>query len=337
MDRFRVAALVLGCLLVGTGLGRGYATMSPTFTASARVFTNLAPSFSAYSATLAGTTGNWYDVANLPAIAQGQFLRKSKDFRLLRSFIASYANKFSPPLRNADELETVAKRVLVTPMVINKDSGDPFVEFRFQFGREVSGVDFLNAYLAKLVLETSAEMREQGRTGLETLKSNYQLELARLRMLRDLTAKQKVFDYQESLSIAKAAGIDKPVLDNLIGTTAVVTGSPKGETPLFYYGTKILQEQIGALTHRIGNDEAIPEWPTLESATQIVEQRLLKMDSVQISPVVSDSARLSNGFGIGVWTGLGAMLGFCLAILIIWLGHQFKTNRVSIPVIGRAS
>jgi hypothetical protein len=132
-----------------------------------------------------------------------------------------------------------------------------------------------------------------GAASLQALRVEKERELDRLRGQRDISLKQAVARYDDTLNTATSAGIERPIVANLGSTAAIVAGN--SQVPLYYYGSVILKSEMKNLASRVGDDLAIPEFAAIQSSSKDVESRLAALARVKITPVmISEDAFQSD-------------------------------------------
>ena len=239
--------------------------------------------FVSFSDILSITPGNWYSPVNVVATAKQAFLMRAQDRDYLRAYVLSHEALF--PKANLDDPEALLKIVYERfDFIISKDASDDALQFRFRYGNGTSGAQFLNSFVKAAIDKTTENLYANGRLSLAAVKKSKEIELERLRVMRDIAAKQLMLTYREALDTAKNAGIEKPIVLNLSNVSASVANNR--EPPLFYFGTQILTLELKHIEQRTGNDFAIPEFGSLSSSIADLDQRLNQLDQTLGAPIV---------------------------------------------------
>ena len=273
--------------------------------------------FTEFSTLLQGTAGSWYSIDSVSESAYDLFVRNAQNGETREAALAAGRSMFPDAVReDSSAVPHLAGMISVVlgDGKINLSGKTTTISIRYK--ERWQPASLLNKYVAELIAGTARSMIDSGHSGLEALRGGYQRDLARLRSVRDVAAKQTAFTYGEALSTAIAAGIDGPITTNLGTTAAVVAGN--SQFPLYYYGKNILQHEIKNIESHIGNDLAIPEFAGIQAMTKDIDARLaalalVKLQPVVVSEVASDSGRIASPSPIGIvllCLGIGAACGY---------------------------
>jgi len=288
-----------------------------TYETSVVVRPQVPAAFVEFSALLQGTAGSWQNIESASDSAYDLFVRNVQNTEARESMLAANRSKF--PDVSPEDSSAIARlagmfSVALSDGKINLSGKTTTISLRYK--KDQRAASLLNQYVAEMIAATAESMIDGGRGGLEALRRGYQRDLARLRALRDVAAKQQALVYGEALGTAVAAGIDGPITTNLGTTAAVVAGN--SQVPLYYYGRNILQNEIKNIESHVGNDLAIPEFASLQATTKDIETRLTALAEVKIQPVVvsepaSNSGRIVSPSPIGILLlclGAGGICGY---------------------------
>jgi LPS O-antigen subunit length determinant protein (WzzB/FepE family) len=293
-----------------------------TYETSVVVRPQVSMAFIEFSSLLQGTAGSWNNIESASESAYDLFIRNVQNTEAREAALA--ANRSMLPDATREDSVAIPRlagmfSVVVGDGKINLSGKTTTVSLRYK--KDWRAAPLLNQYVAELIAGTGRSMIDGGRNRLEALRGGYQRDLARLRALRDVAAKQAALTYAEALGTAIAAGIDGPITTNLGTTAAVVAGN--SQVPLYYYGRNILQNEIKNIQSHVGNDLAIPEFTSLQAMTRDVEARLTALDQVKIQAVVvsepaSEFGRRVSPSPIGIvllCLGAGGICGYLWATI----------------------
>jgi LPS O-antigen subunit length determinant protein (WzzB/FepE family) len=314
-----VAAFAIVAALAGYSAER---YLLRTYETSVVVRPQVSSAFVEFSSLLQGTAGSWHNIESASESAYDLFIRNAHNSETREAALAANRSMFPDAAR--EDSSAVSRlagmfSVVVGDGKINLSGKTTTISIRYK--KDWRPAPLLNQYAAELIAGTARSMIDSGRSGLEALRGGYQRDLARLRAVRDVAAKQAALTYSEALSTAIAAGIDGPITTNLGTTAAVVAGN--SQVPLYYYGRNILQHEIKNIESHVGNDLSIPEFASLQASIKDVEARLAALAQVKLQPVVvsepaSDSGRIVSPSPIGIvllCLGIGGICGYLWATI----------------------
>jgi len=280
--------------------------------------------------------GEWHQTANMASTAQQIFLQLSRDRNNLESFILHHRSWFAPNLdlndRKTltdvmDDLDVSTKRSVI-PYLVRKDGAEtPSLQFGFTYDEGTRGVEFVNSFVEELISQTSSRLLANARSTLESVKLSKTRELSRRREVRDGQVRQKIFEYEEALATARAAGLEQPAIANLGSTSAVVaTSTPM---PLYYFGSIILTAELQNFRARIGNDLAIPEYASIKASFGEIDKRMDDLEKLALKPIAITELAVDpvrpKSPRRGLITIIGILLGGLAGCLTV-LGRQVRVK-----------
>lgn len=186
---------------------------------------------------------------------------------------------------NADEesVNALTAAISSTPAGVMRDKS---VTISLPLAPGQNLAEFMDRFVATLIVATAAKLKEDGSKALEILVKGKQRELSRVREQREFVLRQQILLHENALRTANAAGIGN----------ALPTMSPP---PLFSFGPIILQSEIENLKSQKGVDLLIPEYPSINSVITDLKSKEAALAQLDLDPIfiVSSSStakRISN-------------------------------------------
>ncbi|WGS22845.1 MULTISPECIES: hypothetical protein [unclassified Bradyrhizobium] len=279
---------VLPCAIVTSIIGVTLASLLPkTYESNVLVRVNTMNAFAPFAVLI--PDASFGTSANMEIRAQRIFVNLLRDNSAWRTYILSHRQLFGGvDLNNPDKLrDTITKDLAVVPSLNVQDPTDTSIQIKFKYKSGTSGPEILDGYVNSTIAATKQTILTEGRSILVAAKTKSELELARLRQSRDLSANQQMLEYRNALDAAKDAGIEKPLTVSSNSSVSVING----QMPLYLNGTMVLDAELKSLSKRIGNDLAIPGYADLMASITDYESKLKLLDKALDDPMrVTQSA-----------------------------------------------
>ncbi|NOR71645.1 MAG: hypothetical protein GQ532_18485 [Methylomarinum sp.] len=206
-----------------------------------------------------------------------------------------------------------------------KKGDKTFVSFSFELNDPAKAAEWLNKYVDLVIFKTKQQLVQGLYAELKIKKINISDKIASMRKVAENRRLDRVVQLQESLEIAKAAGVH----DSQINQAA-------NELNMEYMrGTKVLEREIQLLNSRklddpfiLGINDLKQEYAYLESAKVNIETIYpVRIDQVAVEP--EKPIKPKKILVIAIAIVLGGMIG----IFSAFIRHAIKKRRKEIDAV----
>lgn len=263
--------IILGITLLCACLSIGYlVVVSPTYQATAKILPPQESDLAEYSETL-----SMIDVG-ISDKETARRLNPDRAYEILYSNIKSdsiknkflteyYLPHFAP--KDQDETEQLAKRLEKALRINGPSSESSTINVAIEAKDPKLAAQWVNDYMALAIAATHTELLKNLQGEITAKKQSTQNQVATLRKLEQDLQNLKIARLQDSLTVAKAMGLETP----MPGTTVITLDNSPANEGSFMRGTRSLQAEIDVLSSRKDQDAYIAGLPKLLTQQALLE------------------------------------------------------------------